>query len=70
MTVVTCQSQWLVAKAGEMKIKLLHSEVAVTASGDVEFGSPDHVFAAAVGNVHFDGHLRFQTADNESMVVF
>jgi hypothetical protein len=70
MTVVTCHSQWLVAMAGSMKIESLLSQIATTASGIVEFGSRGYVFAAAAGNVHFDGHLRFQTADNESMVVF
>ena len=34
------------------------------------FFSKVHVFAAAACNVHFDGHLRFETDDGEALMVF
>ena len=36
--------------------------------GAICFGSVKHVFAALDGNVHFDGHVSFQTAAGASIV--
>ena len=77
MTVVTCLQQWLVKRSGnvktlaqQLKVNTCEMVIKTTTAGALEFGSRGHVFAAADGNVHFDGHLRFQTEDGRSVVVF
>jgi hypothetical protein len=75
MAVVTCSQQWLVAKQGRVKtvaqqLKAVTSDSQIEAglAGDILFGSTGHVFAAADGNVHFDGHLSFVTEDGRSVL--
>jgi hypothetical protein len=65
--VVTCSEQWL-TKGGRgghsLKVSEASDKVKIKrVIGDddsISFGSPDHVFAAADGNVHFDGHCIFE----------
>ena len=75
MTVVTCSKQWLVPKRGrvktvaqQLKVKMAETNVAV-GGRELAFGSRGHVFAAADGNVHFDGHLSVLTEDGRSVLV-
>jgi hypothetical protein len=76
MAVVTCSKQWLVPKRGQVKTVTQQlkaatpdSQIKAELAGDIPFGSPGHVFAAADGNVHFDGHLSFSTEDGRSVLV-
>ena len=72
LTVVTCSKQWLVRKRGAAEqLKVLNWDVQIEAglAGMINFGSFCHVFAAADGNVHFDGHLSFVTSDGRSVLV-
>lgn len=65
--VVTCNEQWLTkGKGGKPSLKVGKASDNVKIKrviGDddsISFGSPDYVFAAADGNVHFDGHCIFE----------
>jgi len=76
MAVVTCVNQWLVPKRGkaetlrqQLKVKNPQDLVNVGINGNLPFGSERYVFAAANGNVHFDGHLSFKTVQNETVLV-
>lgn len=76
MTVLTCVNQWLVPKHGklktvrqQLKVKNRQDLVDVGINGNCHFGSEKNVFAAANGNMHFDGHLSFKTVENESVLV-
>jgi hypothetical protein len=75
MTVVTCSKQWLVPKRGSVKTMAQQLKVSGKAqinaglAGTLPFSSCSHVFAAADGNVHFDGHLSFRADDGRSVLV-
>jgi hypothetical protein len=75
MAVVTCSKQWLVPKRGSVQtaahqLKVSNRDSCVEVGGrQLAFGSRSHVFAAADGNVHFDGHVSFETQDGRSVVV-
>jgi hypothetical protein len=75
MSVVTCSKQWLVPKRGNIKTVAKQRKVSNCDSfvevgqRELAFGSRSHVFAAADGNVHFDGHLSFVTVDGRSVLV-
>jgi hypothetical protein len=76
MSVVTCSKQWLVPKRGnietvaqQLKVSNCDSLVEV-GQRKLAFGSRGHVFAAADGNVHFDGHTSFVADDGRGVVVF
>ena len=75
MAVVTCSNQWLVPKRGKVKTVAQQLKVA-NRDSEIEvgrekltFGSLGLVFAAADGNVHFDGHLSFVTVDGRSVLI-
>lgn len=75
VSVVTCSKQWLVPKRGKVKtvaqqLKVSDRDSCVEVGGrQLAFGSCSHVFAAADGNVHFDGHVSFEAVDGRSVVV-
>ena len=73
MAVVTCAKQWLVKKSGnaqQLKVVKRSAVIETAPDGGLQFGSRRHVFGAANGNVHFDGHVSFETDDNRSVMVF
>ena len=75
MAVVTCSKQRLVPKRGDiavnqqLKVSSPDTQIHAGLSGNLQFGSLRHVFAAADGNVHFDGHLSFTAEDGSSVLV-
>ena len=72
MAVVPCSKQWLVPQRGTVaqQLKVGDRDSCVEVGGrQLAFGSRSHVFAAADGNVHFDGHVSFETEDGRSVLV-
>ena len=76
MSVVACSKQWLVPKRGNIKTVAQQRKfsdrdsLVEVGQRELAFGSPSHVFAAADGNVHFDGHTSFVADDGRVVVVF
>lgn len=74
MAVVACAHPWLVPKRGkvpssraEEQLRVSGPEYMVECNVDttstqesLRFASSEHIFAAADGNVHFDGHATFE----------
>ena len=76
MSVVTCSKQWLVPKSANIKtvaqqLKVTNRDSLVEVGlRRLAFGSTAHVFPAADGNVHFDGHTSFVADDGRTVMVF
>lgn len=74
--VVTCSEQWLGRSTGGQKdvaeqlmVKKRDDRVAAGEAGSLCFGSTSHIFAAAKGNVHFDGHTSFLDDSGDPVLV-
>jgi hypothetical protein len=75
MEVVKCSEQWLVPKRGkakkqqQLKVETGDTRIDAGTAGSLPFGALSYIFAAADGNVHFDGHANFQDDNGESVLV-
>lgn len=76
MAVVTCAHQWLVPKRGKVQSRAEQLKVSgpeymvdTTSAQSLRFASSTHIFAAADGNVHFDGHASFEMEQGGEILV-